>query len=83
MAIELTAEQAQRVRGSIKRFCEEHLDLEVGDLKAQLFLDFCLREIGPTIYNAAIADAQRYFEGRVADLEGACHAPEFQFWKKG
>ena len=40
------------------------------------------KEIGPAIYNQAIADAQAYFTGRVADLEGVCHEPEFGFWPK-
>ena len=41
-----------------------------------------LKEIGPSIYNQAIADAQSYFTGRVADLEGVCHEPEFGFWPR-
>ena len=34
------------------------------------------------IYNQAIADAQSYFTGRVADLEGVCHEAEFGFWPR-
>jgi hypothetical protein len=45
-----------------------------------LLLDFCVREIGPAVYNQAIADAQAYFQGRVADLEGVCYEPEFVYW---
>ena len=52
----------------------------MGDLKANLLLDFVLKEIGPSIYNTAIADAQTYFQGRVADLEGVCHEKEFTYW---
>ena len=40
----------------------------------------CLKEIGPAVYNQAIADAQKYFQGRVEDLEGVCHQPEFSYW---
>ena len=39
-------------------------------------------EIAPSVYNAAIADAQTYLRDRVADLEGACYAPEFGYWPK-
>ena len=77
MAITLTPDTIKRLRGSIKRFAIEHLDEEMGDLKASLLLDFVLKEIGPSIYNTAIADAQTYFQGRVADLEGVCHEKEF------
>ena len=65
---------------SIKRYFEEHLEQDVGDLKAGTLLDFCLKEIGPLIYNRAVADSQSYFQGRVADLEGVCYEPEFTYW---
>jgi hypothetical protein len=26
------------------------------------------------------ADAQAYFTGRVADLDGVCHEPELTYW---
>jgi uncharacterized protein (DUF2164 family) len=45
-------------------------------------LEFCLREIGPTIYNQAIADAQTYFQDKVSDLGGARYEPESGFWKR-
>lgn len=80
MAITLTPETSKRLHGSIKRFAAEHLDEEMGDLKAALVFDFVMKEIAPTIYNHAIADAQTYFQGRVSDLEGVCHEKEFTYW---
>ena len=80
MAITLTPETTKRLHGSIKRFAAEHLDEEMGDLKAALVLAFVMKEIAPTIYNQAIADAQTYFQGRVSDLEGVCHEQEFTYW---
>ena len=82
MAIKLSPETTKRLIASIKRYAAEHLDEEIGELKAGLLLDYCLKEIGPSIYNQAIADAQAYFTGRVADLEGVCHEPEFGFWPR-
>lgn len=81
MAIELPPSVAAQLRESIKRYVAEHLDQEIGDLKATMLLDFCLKEIAPTVYNKAIGDAQRYFEAKVADLEGARYEPEFQYWR--
>lgn len=81
MPITLPSETTRRLQASIKRYVSENLDQEIGDLKAGLLLDYCLKEIGPPIYNAAIADAQKYFQGRVEDLEGVCHQPEFTYWK--
>jgi uncharacterized protein (DUF2164 family) len=82
MAIKLSPETTRRLVASIKRYAAENLDEEIGDLKAGLFLDYCIREIGPSIYNQAIADAQSYLTDRIADLEGVCHQPEFGFWRR-
>ena len=82
MAITLSPEIRKQLVASIKRYAAENLDEEIGDLKAGLLLDYCLQEIGPAVYNQAIADAQSYFTGRVADLEGVCHEPEFGFWPR-
>jgi uncharacterized protein (DUF2164 family) len=80
MAITISPETRKQLVASIKRYAVENLDGEIGDLKAGLLLDYCLKEIGPAVYNQAIADAQSYFTGRVADLEGVCHEPEFTYW---
>ena len=83
MQITLTPETTKKLQASIKRYAAEHLDEEMGDLKAGLFLDDCLQEIGPAVYNQAIADAQKYVQGRVEDLECVCHQPEFTYWPAG
>jgi len=62
---------------------EERSDEGIDDLQAKLLLDFVLAEIGPSIYNAAITDAQVYLRDRVADLDSACFQPEFGYWPKG
>ena len=80
MAITLSPETKKQLQTSIKRYFLEHLDEDIGDLKAGLFLDYCLKEIGPVVYNKAIADAQTYFQERTVDLEGVCYEKEFMFW---
>ncbi len=82
MAIELAEQTKQRLIESIKRYFEESMDEQIGDLKASLVLDFCLKEIGPSIYNQAITDAQAYMQERVSDLDGTCYEPEFGYWRK-
>ena len=66
MAIKLSPEITRQLQASIKRYFAEHLDQDIGDLKAGLVLDYCLKEIGPAVYNRAIADAQAYFQDRIA-----------------
>ena len=81
MPIKLKDDTRQQLLASIKRYFLEELDQEIGDLKATLILDFCLKEIGPSVYNQAIADAQAYLHERVTDLDGACYEPELGYWK--
>jgi len=83
MPVVLSDAAADQARASIRRYAAEHLDQEIGELQARLLLEFFLKEIAPSVYNAAIADAQTYLRDRVADLEGACYAPEFGYWPKG
>src|SRR5208282_1055842 len=62
MSIKLQKESEKYLIGSIKRFFAESMDDDIGDLKASLVLDFFVSEMGPSIYNQAIADAQTYFQ---------------------
>lgn len=80
--MKLEKETESYLLGSIRRFFAEELDEQIGDLKAGLVLDFCLREIGPSVYDQAIADAQSYFVEKASDLGGVHYEPEFDYWKK-
>ena len=82
MDIKLRKDVEKRLEASIQRYCAETMGFEVGELKAALFLKFCLEEIGPSVYNLAISDAQAYFQGKVSDLENTCFAKEFNHWKE-
>ncbi len=80
--MKLKKETREELIRSIKRYADEELEVEIGDLKAGLLLDYCLEEIGPSVYNEAIKDAQAYFLGKVEDLEGSCYEPELGYWPK-
>jgi uncharacterized protein (DUF2164 family) len=80
MAITLAPDARKQALASVRRYFAEEWDQDIGDLKAGLLLDFVLAEIGPSIYNQAIGDAQVYFRDRAADLEGACYEKEFAYW---
>jgi uncharacterized protein (DUF2164 family) len=82
MSVEISKEASEKAIGSIRRYFSERLEQEIGELQARLLLEFMLKEIGPTVYNAAVADAQVYMRDRVADLEGACYETEFAYWPK-
>ncbi len=80
--IKLDRESEDRSLASIKRFFDEQMGDDIGELKARLVLEFCLKEIGPSVYNRAVADAQSFMQERVTDLDGSCYEPEFGYWKK-
>ncbi len=82
MKINLNKDVEQTLITSIRRYLSENMDNEIGDLQASLFLQYCLKEIGPYVYNSAVADAQRHLQARVADLDSECYMPETGYWTK-
>ncbi|MES2257466.1 MAG: DUF2164 domain-containing protein [Pseudomonadota bacterium] len=82
MAIKLNKEVEERLLGSLQRYCAQNFDEEIGSLKARLLLDFCLREIGPSIYNQAVQDAQGAMQDKIAEIETTCYETEFAYWQK-
>lgn len=80
--IELNKQARAEAIASIQRYFKEELPEPIGDLPAGLLLNFFLEEVGPVIYNFAIADAQTRIAGRVADLNGELYADEFQYWSR-
>jgi uncharacterized protein (DUF2164 family) len=83
MDIKLSAEIEKRLQAPIQRFVAEEYGESIGELGAATFLRFCLKEIGPAIYNQAIADAQACVQERVTDLENICFAEEASYWDPG
>lgn len=82
MAVEIRNKETEKeILRSIKRYFAENLDEEIGDLKASLLLEFVLKEIGPVVYNQAIADAQAVMQDKVSDLDVACYEDELRYWE--
>ncbi len=82
ITLEISKESRADAVASIRRYFGENLSEPIGELAAGLLLNFFLEEIGPVIYNRAIADAQRRMEQRAADLSGELFFPEFQYWPR-
>jgi uncharacterized protein (DUF2164 family) len=82
VTIEFPGPARKQAIASIKRYFDEVLDQEIGDLKAEMVLDFALKEIAPTVYNQAIQDAQKLVLERTGDMENALFATEFGYWER-
>ncbi|WDD91249.1 DUF2164 domain-containing protein [Burkholderia sp. FERM BP-3421] len=96
MTIELTKEVRAKAIASIQRYFEKNMEEPIGNIAAGALLGFFLEEIGPDIYNKAVADAQKRllqnfldFEQHVSDLgedirdlEFEVHEEGFRYWEK-
>lgn len=82
MSIEISKPARQQAIASIERYFEANMDERIGNLAAGALLGFFLEEIGPTIYNQAVADVQERLQQRVAELDLEVHEDEFGYWRR-
>ena len=82
MTIELSKEARKEAIASIERYFQENMDEKIGNIAAGGLLGFFLEEIGPSIYNKAVADVQERLQARVAEVDIEVHEDEFAYWKK-
>ena len=82
MTIELTRETKQKALDSIRKYFEVNMEEPIGNLAAGALLGFLLEEIGPSLYNKGVADAQERMQLRLSELDYEVHEDEFQYWRK-
>jgi len=82
MAIELTKEDRQQAVASIERYFRENMEEKIGNIAASGLLSFFLEEVGPSIYNKGVLDAQERIQTRVAELDFEVHEDEFTYWRR-
>ena len=80
MTIELPKDVRAEAIKSIERYFEVNMEERIGNIQAGALLTFFIKEIGPSIYNKAIADAQERMQMRAAELDIECHEDEFRYW---
>ena len=82
MPIELHRDARTQAIQSIERYFQEHLDERIGNIAAGALLDFFVEEVGPLIYNRAVAEVQERLQMRVAEIDIEVHEDEFRYWRK-
>jgi uncharacterized protein (DUF2164 family) len=82
MTIELSKEDRTQAIASIQRYFQEYMEEKIGNVAAGGLLGFILQEIGPSIYNRAVADVQERLQARVSELDFEVHEDEFTYWRK-
>ena len=82
MTLELPKPAREAAIASLQRYFKENMPEPIGNLPAGLLLNFFIEEVGPAIYNQAVADTQARMQQRVVDLSGELFADEFQYWPR-
>jgi uncharacterized protein (DUF2164 family) len=82
MAIELSKESRKELISSIERYFKENMEEPIGNIPASALLGFFLDELGPVVYNRAVADVQERLQARVMEVDLEVHEDEFQYWRK-
>ena len=82
MGIELSKPDREQAIASIERYFREHFDEKIGNIAASGLLSYFLEDIGPSIYNRAVADVQARLQARVAEVDFEVHEDEFAYWRK-
>jgi uncharacterized protein (DUF2164 family) len=80
MSIQLKTDIRKQAVESLQRYFDINMEEGLGNLPANALLDFILEEIGPSIYNQAVRDAQDHLLTRVQELDIDVHADEFSYW---
>ena len=82
MTIEISKESRKEAVRSIERYFHENMDEPIGNLAAGALIGFFLEELGPLVYNQAVADVQERLQARVAEIDIEVHEDAFQYWGK-
>lgn len=82
MTIEITKEARKEAISSIERYFRENMDEPIGNLAAGALLGYFLEELGPLVYNQAVADVQERLQARISELDIEVHEDAFQYWRK-
>ena len=86
MEIELTQQDRAQAIASVECYFNEQFADEsgtrLGNMQAGALLNFFLEEIGPCVYNQAVAEVQVQLALRVSEVDIECHAEAFGYWQK-
>ena len=82
MTIEISREARKEAIESIQQYFQEKMEERIGNLAADGLLDYFLEELGPIVYNKAVADVQDRLQARIMEVDIEVHEDEFQYWRK-
>lgn len=82
MTIEISKEARKDALESIMRYFHENMEERIGNVAAEGLLRYFLEELGPVVYNQAVADVQDRLQARVMEVDIEIHQDAFQYWRR-
>ena len=72
----LTREQQQDAASRLRAYLRDEMDVEVGQLPAEMLVEFIERDIGRLFYNRGLRDAETVVRQKVEDVADALYGLE-------
>ena len=76
MKIKLSEDRMKIVIKEVQSYFNNEHEETIGELKAEMLVDFFIKNLGPKIYNQAIDDANSFIHDKLIDLDGILYIPE-------
>ncbi|MCK4502063.1 MAG: DUF2164 domain-containing protein [Desulfuromonadales bacterium] len=76
MEITLSDNRLKIIIEELQSYCRNEYDETIGELKAEMMVEFFIKKLGPKIYNQAIDDANSFIQDKLIDLDGILYIPE-------
>jgi uncharacterized protein (DUF2164 family) len=76
LRINLSDERKTAFLNLLTDFYAENFDEELSEFRAERLLNFFVKQLGPPIYNQAIADARAFMFEKLEDLDVEFYEPE-------
>ena len=76
MEIELSKNRIKTITEEVQSYFRNEHDEIVGELKAEMLVEFFIEKLGSRIYNQAIDDAHSFIHDKLIDLDGILYIPE-------
>ena len=76
MEITLSDNRLKIITEELQAYFRNEHDETIGELKAEMMVEFFITKLGPKIYNQAIDDANAFIHDKLIDLDGILYISE-------
>ena len=74
--IKMPREQKEMIISKVQMFFEEERSETIGNIAAESFVDFMLKELAPYLYNKGIEDCRKLLMQKMSQVEDEFYALE-------